>query len=78
MNLKTDITQNIIYNMRHEKLKELKDLLESGQENFSKAQELEMFFFGTHTSCRCKYSAMVSQLNRWWEVTGKKEYENGN
>jgi hypothetical protein len=64
--------------MRHEKLKELKDLLESGQENFSKAQELEMFFFGTHTSCRCKYSAMVSQLNRWWEVTGKKEYENGN
>jgi len=78
MNLKTDITLNIIYNMRHEKLKELKDLLESGQENFSKAQELEMFFFGTHTSCRCKYSAMVSQLNRWWEVTGKKEYENGN
>lgn len=77
MNLKTDISQIIIYNMRQQKLQELKQLLESGIENFSKAQELELFFFGTHTSCRCKYSAVVSQLNRFWEVTGKKELENG-
>lgn len=75
MTLKTDISLRIIYNMRKQKLQELKDLLESGSENFSKAQELEMFFFETHTSCRCKYSAVVSQLNRFWEVTGKKEYE---
>lgn len=61
---------------RIEKLKLLKYTLEADNDNFNMLQSLEKYFLGSAMSggCRCKTSTVVSALNRFWEHTGKQEY----
>lgn len=61
---------------RQNKLKELKVLLENTAEQYSLAFALQQYFLGESTTCKCKYNNVRSQLNHFWETTGKHEYIN--
>ncbi len=54
-------------NLRQEKLQQLKDFLESGNENMTLATTLEAYFLGQRTGCACKFNTVKSALNNYWE-----------
>ncbi|MEO6302630.1 MAG: hypothetical protein ABIP51_05620 [Bacteroidia bacterium] len=55
-------------NDRINKLQELKALLESGQENFTRAVALEQFFLGETISggCSCKTKNVIARLQQYY------------
>ncbi len=61
------------------KLIDLRNIIESGSENWPALTALELYFFGQITStCGCKAGVVRSRLNQYWELQGKKtlgEYE---
>ena len=60
-------------NVRHQKLLQLKDFIENMAEQYNLATDLEQYFLGYRTGCKCKYNTVRSQLNNFWESTGKQE-----
>lgn len=62
-------------NERHQKLLQLKTFIENTSEQYDLATDLEYYFLGIRTGCKCKYNIVRSQLNNFWESTGKKEWE---
>ena len=62
-------------NERHQKLLQLKTFIENTSEQYDLATDLEYYFLGLRTGCKCKYNIVRSQLNNFWESTGKKEWE---
>ena len=57
------------------KLQELKFLMEQSDELFSLATDLEEYFFGVRTGCKCQYYVVLAQLNNYWNPHGEKELE---
>jgi len=60
-------------NERHQKLLQLKAFIENMAEQYNLATDLEQYFLGSRTGCKCKYNTVRSQLNNFWESTGKQE-----
>lgn len=51
------------------KLQELKQVLESGSENWPDLLALELYFYGDNiSSCRCKTGQIRSRLNQYYEL----------
>lgn len=60
---------------RLDKLRALKMLIESIEENGSLLRSLSIYFLGEAVSCGCKYNQTKSRLNQLWERELKKELE---
>jgi hypothetical protein len=58
------------------KLTQLKDFLLDTNGKYDLATELEYYFLNKKSGCKCKFTQVVSQLNLFWEITGKEEYNN--
>ena len=60
---------------RLDKLRALKMLLETTQENGALIRSLSIYFLGESVGCSCKYNQTKSRLNQLWERELKKELE---
>jgi hypothetical protein len=47
-----------------EQVNKLIQLIESGSQNWTEIQEVEMIFFGEKSGCRCKTGPVLSRLNQ--------------
>ena len=56
-----------------DKLKEFID----GNHGYDFINQLHRDIFGEEIGCKCKLTQAMSRLNHYWEVEGKKIYENG-
>ena len=63
-------------NERQAKLEQLQAFLAAQEEQYNLATDLEQYFIGSRTGCRCKYNHIRSQLNQLWE-SGLKAELNG-
>lgn len=61
---------------RHQRLIQLRDFLNSGNEQYNVATALEVYFLDKRSGCNCKYNVVRSELNQFWHTTGKQELEN--
>lgn len=59
---------------RHQKLLELKNIIESNTQDWTTLLASELYFYGANSSsCQCKTGAVRSRLNQFWETNGKQQ-----
>lgn len=61
--------------IRHQRLIQLRDFLNSGNEQYNVATALEVYFLDKRSGCNCKYNTVRAELYQFWEKTGKQELE---
>jgi len=59
---------------RLEMLRQLRDFIEIGPQDWSTIMRLEQYFFGHTTGCKCKTNTAISGLNNYY-YNNKKELD---
>ena len=48
------------------KLIQLRNLIETGYENWDRIVDLDSYFTGNRNTCKCKRNTSISNLNNYW------------